>query len=79
VSRTSYKNEPNRILLEVSFIGSDGTRWRKRLGTGRNVRTRADNIITQLAGEKSETREKKTPTEVWNQFIINDMLKTIVV
>ncbi|KAK9711576.1 Transposase IS4 [Popillia japonica] len=74
-----YEEEQRRQCREPCFFGSDGTRWKKHFGGRRNVRTRADNIITQLPGVKGEAKEKRTPIEIWNLFITNDMLERIVV
>ena len=60
------------------MVGSDGTRWKKHFNLRKNVRTRADNLITQLPGVKGEAKQKKTTMEIWSLFFTNTMLEKIV-
>ncbi|KAI4466910.1 piggybac transposable element-derived protein 4 [Holotrichia oblita] len=48
-------------------------------GGRQNVRTGGNNIIIQMPGGKGEARKKRTPIEIWNLFITNDILERIVV
>nr|XP_026490968.1 piggyBac transposable element-derived protein 4-like [Vanessa tameamea] len=65
----------NRLRQQV-FRGKDGTLWQKEPGRS-NVRTRSENIITELPGVKLIARDAKTVFECWNLFITQDMLYTI--
>lgn len=67
-----------RKTREPCFIGRDGTRWKKHFYQRKNVRTRTDNLVTQLPGVKGEARQMKTAMEIWSLFFTNEMLEKIV-
>ncbi len=72
--------ETDEILSNsLSFIGKDGTRWRKHSSTPRTVRTRKENIITRLPGPSAATRTLKNSLEIWEYFINDEMINMIVI
>lgn len=61
------------------FLGRDKkTRWKKHVKAPRAVRTRAQNIVTQLPGVKGVARQRKEPLEIWSLFFTADLLELIV-
>ncbi|XP_026469438.1 piggyBac transposable element-derived protein 4-like [Ctenocephalides felis] len=58
------------------FKGRDGTLWQKTPARS-NVRTRSENIISDLPGVRSVARNAKTIFESWSLFITDDILNTI--
>lgn len=59
------------------FIGKNGNRWFKEF-TNRNVRTKAENIITHLPGVKNKGRDAKTPIECFLLFVDDQIIADIV-
>lgn len=71
--------EPNLSRhREAYFIAKDGTKWKKHLEYCKNIRTRADNIITQLPGVKGEAKQKTVAAEIWSLFVTDEMIENIV-
>lgn len=58
---------------ERNYVNENGTMWRKKC-YNRNVRTRAENLILQLAGVKSRARDNKRRLECFLMFINEEML-----
>lgn len=87
-SEEEFDNEQNLLVPEEQemqaaripcFIGKNGTtRWRKYPATARNVRTRAENIVTHLPGPKGDIRHKNKASEIWECFLSANMLEKIV-
>ncbi|CAG5031791.1 unnamed protein product [Parnassius apollo] len=56
------------------YTGKNGkTKWQKE-PPRTNVRTRSENIITQLPGVKSQYKNKNTSLECFEVFISNEIL-----
>lgn len=60
-------------LLQQYFKGKDGTMWQKAPART-NVRTRSENIISELPGVNLVAQGTKSGLECWNLFITFDML-----
>lgn len=60
-----------------SFIGKDGSLWRKHC-SNLNVRTRQSNIVIRLPGVKEYGKKAKSIFDCWNLFFSDDMLDIIV-
>ncbi|CAH2085795.1 unnamed protein product [Euphydryas editha] len=60
------------------YTGKDGvTKWQKEQYRS-NVRSRAENIITNLPGPKSVARNKMSPLQCFELFITDEMIDEIV-
>lgn len=59
------------------YLGKDGTVWLKK-PLRQNVRTRAENIITQMPGVTQRAKSATSEVDCWNLFFSNDMLQTIL-
>lgn len=59
------------------YLGKDGTAWLKT-PFRQNVRTRAENIITQLPGVTQEAKSATSELECWGLFFSNEMLQNIL-
>lgn len=59
------------------FLAKGGTKWAKQR-RNRNVRTRAENIITHLSGVQGHAKEQKTASKCWQLFLSDEMLTHIV-
>lgn len=62
------------------YLGKDKvTKWYKMPKLpSKNVKTRAENIISHLPCVRREFREAKTPLDCWKLFVTDDMLQEIV-
>lgn len=67
----------SRHEIRPRYIGKDGTVWLKT-PFRRNVRTRAENIITQLPGVSQKSKSATSELECWNLFFSNDMLQNVL-
>lgn len=56
------------------YLGKDGTLWLKT-PFRQNVRTRAENIITQLPGVTRDAKSATSELECWGLFFSNEMLQ----
>lgn len=71
----------NSSIREVQFsqyVGKDGTVWAKK-HFRTNVRTRVENIITQLPGVVPEASSAESEIACWSLFFTDDMLQNILV
>ena len=59
------------------FFGKDGTKWRKT-PLRQNVRTRAENIITQAPGVRPVAQNAASENECWNIFFTDQMVDQIL-
>lgn len=59
------------------FISKNGTKWNKDCSRP-NIRTRAENIITNPQGVKGAAKNVQTEYECWNLFITDTMLNDIL-
>ncbi|XP_050315500.1 piggyBac transposable element-derived protein 4-like [Anthonomus grandis grandis] len=74
----SLDDEDEGMLDNDTYLAKDGmTRWRKG-NFPLNVRTRACNIITHLPGPRKEARELKSEIDIYNLFLDEDIIGTIV-
>ncbi|CAH1962352.1 unnamed protein product [Acanthoscelides obtectus] len=74
----SLDDEDEGMLDDDTYLAKDGmTRW-KNGSFPLNVRTRACNIITHLPGPRNEARELKSEIDIYNLFLDQDIIGTIV-
>lgn len=73
-SSSAAKNNP---APTSRYFGKDGTVWLKT-PFRQNVRTRAENIITQLPGVTPEAKSATSELECWDLFFSNDMLQNVL-
>ncbi|CAH2109160.1 unnamed protein product [Euphydryas editha] len=72
----STATEDNPAPRSRYFV-KDGTVWLKT-PFRQNVKTRAENIITQLPGVTKEAKSATSELESWGLFFINDMLENVL-
>ncbi|KAJ8932759.1 hypothetical protein NQ314_014460 [Rhamnusium bicolor] len=61
------------------FLGKDGsTKWKKRFPP-KNGMTLSEDIITHFPGVKGDTKNLKSPIDIWTCFIDDDILEMILV
>lgn len=59
------------------YYGKDGTKWQKE-PLRQNVRTRSENIITQMPGVQLEARNAKFVKECWGIFVNDGIIDSIL-
>lgn len=64
-------------VSQSRYLGKDGTVWVKT-PFRQNVRTRAENIITQLPGVTQGAKFATSELECWGLFFSNEMLQNIL-
>lgn len=62
----------------ISFLGKDGSVWRKHLPSRKTVRLRKQNLIKRLPGCISETKALNKILDIFNYFINDGMVQLIV-
>jgi hypothetical protein len=73
-----FKNGPENIQEHnMYYLDKNGSRWRK-VQYNKNVRTRAENIISYLPGVKVFARNSKSPLECFLLFINEEMIEHMV-
>nr|XP_022901780.1 piggyBac transposable element-derived protein 4-like [Onthophagus taurus] len=71
-------NDNNQIRAGLFYLGKDGaTKWFKH-PPWPNVRTRSENIVTQLPVVRRGYRDGKTALECWKYFFTDEMLEVIL-
>lgn len=68
---------PAKIPRVPSFIGKDGTIWKKHRPI-QNVRTRQSNIVIQLPGVKPIAKNAKSVADCWKLLFSDEILEIIV-
>ncbi|CAG4940210.1 unnamed protein product [Parnassius apollo] len=79
-SASSLQQVPETSLqreVRLQYLGKDGTVWFKT-PSRRNVRTTAENIITQLPGVTREAKFATSELECWGLFFSDCILQKIM-
>lgn len=78
-ANTSENPSISRPARVPMYTGKDGTKWLANAPSRPNMRTRAENIITDLPGVRGNLAlNAKTPLDCFRLFITQDMMNDIV-
>lgn len=69
---TTYEAQENQVQT-LYYYGKDGTKWQKE-PLRQNVRTRSENLITQMPGVQQEAKNAKLERECWSIFVTDETI-----